>query len=451
MNILIVGNGFDLSHFLPTKYDHFMEAMISIENFSSTSKDMNFDDIYQKLLTKESFFFTRTKELYDYQKIKLDQDQIKKFKDQLELNIWYKYFLKHVNDIKTWIDFEQKIEEALIHAVKAINIIEERHSTTRFFNSPIYTAPRNSPNSYFFTEFQFNILLCLNFIEENSKNPTSTIRVGKLNKTYFKSETNEFYGFDSNKFISFLQKQLSDFIEIFNLYLTLIINNLAPLSNFKIEELNNINKVYSFNYTNSFEKFYNSEVEIYYLHGKSGENQNLVLGISDLKEGSLKNLKAYEFTKYHQKILKNTQYDFLNLDIKKNNAHLRDLEEAKLMYRAGLNTYPLSNNLSNKVSNLEFAIQNINLNITIWGHSLDISDEVYINEIFSFNEEIDNNVRVTIYYFNNQAKSDLLTNLFHILGKDKVERWMKNKWLEFKENPSNKKTIKPVLSEHSLF
>ncbi|HAV3447557.1 TPA: hypothetical protein JIE24_001087, partial [Acinetobacter baumannii] len=26
MNILIVGNGFDLSHYLPTKYDHFMVA-----------------------------------------------------------------------------------------------------------------------------------------------------------------------------------------------------------------------------------------------------------------------------------------------------------------------------------------------------------------------------------------------------------------------------------------
>ena len=32
MNILIVGNGFDLSHYLPTKYDHFMDAMQEIEN-----------------------------------------------------------------------------------------------------------------------------------------------------------------------------------------------------------------------------------------------------------------------------------------------------------------------------------------------------------------------------------------------------------------------------------
>ena len=31
MNILIVGNGFDLSHYLPTKYDHFMDVMGEIE------------------------------------------------------------------------------------------------------------------------------------------------------------------------------------------------------------------------------------------------------------------------------------------------------------------------------------------------------------------------------------------------------------------------------------
>ncbi len=31
MNILIVGNGFDLSHYLPTKYDHFMDVMRAIE------------------------------------------------------------------------------------------------------------------------------------------------------------------------------------------------------------------------------------------------------------------------------------------------------------------------------------------------------------------------------------------------------------------------------------
>ena len=48
---------------------------------------------------------------------------------------------------------------------------------------------------------------------------------------------------------------------------------------------------------------------------------------------------------------------------------------------------------------------------------------------------MDNNVRVIIYYYDNFAKFDLLANLIHILKKDKVELWMKNKWLFFKLNP----------------
>ncbi|MDC4682117.1 hypothetical protein NQ804_18765, partial [Acinetobacter baumannii] len=70
------------------------------------------------------------------------------------------------------------------------------------------------------------------------------------------------------------------------------------------------------------------------------------------------------------------------------------------------------------------------------GHSLDVSDADYINEIFDFNNNRDDNVRVTVYYFNEAAKFDLLANLIHILKKDKVERWMKNGWLEFYKNPT---------------
>ncbi len=48
---------------------------------------------------------------------------------------------------------------------------------------------------------------------------------------------------------------------------------------------------------------------------------------------------------------------------------------------------------------------------------------------------MDNNVHVTVYHFNKVAKFDLLANLIYILGKEKVEYWMKNKWLTFKPNP----------------
>ena len=79
--------------------------------------------------------------------------------------------------------------------------------------------------------------------------------------------------------------------------------------------------------------------------------------------------------------------------------------------------------------------RNLNLYFYIWGHSLDVSDKDYIIDLFSLNDDIDRNVRVIVYHFNKTAKFDLLNNLLAILGKDKVEHWMKNKWLQFKENP----------------
>jgi len=33
--ILILGNGFDLAHFLPTKYEHFITAMRAVEDADS--------------------------------------------------------------------------------------------------------------------------------------------------------------------------------------------------------------------------------------------------------------------------------------------------------------------------------------------------------------------------------------------------------------------------------
>jgi len=74
-------------------------------------------------------------------------------------------------------------------------------------------------------------------------------------------------------------------------------------------------------------------------------------------------------------------------------------------------------------------------NILIWGHSLDSSDREYITSIFGLNDKKDLGVRVVIFFFNSQAKFALLNNLLAILGKDKVEQWMKKGWLKFEPNP----------------
>ena len=57
MNIFIIGKGFDLSHYLPTKYALFMVAMEAIENWDVSKGKMKFDDLFSALYEKEDYFF----------------------------------------------------------------------------------------------------------------------------------------------------------------------------------------------------------------------------------------------------------------------------------------------------------------------------------------------------------------------------------------------------------
>ncbi|NNH02085.1 AbiH family protein [Acinetobacter sp. ANC 5414] len=134
MNILIVGNGFDLSHYLPTKYDHFMDVMSAIEdkntgglpeNLSERKIEewleeldkifqkrnemepspyhMNFDELFFK--TRDPNFIGKTKEHYLTDSILLSTQDVIKIQYRLSHNCWYQYFKNHVVEIKTWIDF----------------------------------------------------------------------------------------------------------------------------------------------------------------------------------------------------------------------------------------------------------------------------------------------------------------------------------------------------------
>ena len=115
MNILIVGNGFDLSHYLPTKYDHFMDVMSAIEgkntgekvpnltihtvhewmdildemflknkNSNSFKFEMSFDELFSKI--RDIKFIEKAKEYYFIDKINLSAKDVLKTQYKLELN-----------------------------------------------------------------------------------------------------------------------------------------------------------------------------------------------------------------------------------------------------------------------------------------------------------------------------------------------------------------------------
>ncbi|GEM_PF-342364 len=478
MNILIVGNGFDLSHFLPTKYDHFMDVMKAIEEkslgqsiantFNNSTEDFptllmkvseikntlnekNYEMCFGELFNKcrEKWFIDQTESKYDTSKINLNFKQVLEFKYLLRNNGWYQYFKDHLKEIDTWIDFENKIEEALKNYSKFMTQVENKDISSDFTGilngapSKIFKIDKGDLRFVNYFKFSVDEKIITNFmlssgqvqkIESNRKNVN-------LDYCYGRKREN---GINPSAFISYINKNLEDFIKIFNLYLELIVDNLEPKGQFEIFiksnslfELNeNIwdqpNIIYSFNYTNTYQRMY-GKTKVEYLHGVLGKNQNIVLGVSDLEDDFLKKIKAYGFTKYHQKLFKNTDYQFFDRykkRISENNKKLIDFNENL----KGENRSSFRDSLNGKIEAIK-AVNMLNLNISIWGHSLDVSDKDYILDLFSLNDDMDRNVRVIVYYFNKPAKFDLLNNLLAILGKDKVEHWMKNKWLQFKENP----------------
>ncbi|OAL77918.1 hypothetical protein AY606_10220 [Acinetobacter sp. SFB] len=463
MNILIVGNGFDLSHYLPTKYDHFMDVMDAIEKkdlgkpiqnvFSNPlntlpelilkvleikravdekTYQMNFDDLF--VICRDKKFVSKTKEIYDTTSIILSVEEIVELQYKLKKNCWYQYFKNHVEEIKTWIDFEQKIQDVLTILAECIGELEKIHNPKKIYE---YFSEHPKDGSLGIKEKNSKILNFFNFTAEeeyyrqsiNLGRPSHKSTRINLNPRFCHGES-LLNNFSPSLFLDFLSNQLDDFIEIFNLYLELVVNQLIPVHKFSIESkgIISLDKIYSFNYTNTYQRIYDL-VKVEYLHGSHGENQNIVLGIFDLEHDSLRKLKAYGFTKYHQKLFKDT--DYLFLDESKNNilAYKKRVEDFEKNYQKPNKEYYRDA--------LRFE-EKLNLNFYIWGHSLDVSDKDYIIDLFSLNDDIDRNVRVTVYYFDKNAKFMLLNNLLSILGKDKVEQWMKNKWLQFKENPEIK-------------
>ncbi|MGP5121254.1 AbiH family protein, partial [Psychrobacter alimentarius] len=211
-----------------------------------------------------------------------------------------------------------------------------------------------------------------------------------------------------------LLKDLEKFSELFINYISLIVNNLAPLRPFQnFEGLNKeIEAVYTFNYSNTFERFYPkslddqlNQLEVQYIHG-SAIKGNIVLGISDLDEEKLKKYKIYGFVKTFQKLIKNTDYKFLdNTDIKVVKSIPREAGQLRAHYE-----------------------------VVIWGHSLDASDAEYIQEMFALNDSrMLNRVVITIWYHNSPHAQ--LANLMHIMGKDVIQEWMKKGWLVFETAP----------------
>ena len=145
-----------------------------------------------------------------------------------------------------------------------------------------------------------------------------------MNATTYTFKSNEF-----NSFIAQLEKDLSDFINALDYYIAFINGFSVEKRVVDIQEIN-VDKVISFNYTDTYRRLYYpdmSDERIHFIHGKAnrvlGDSASrLVLGtndtLSDLEKDS--NISCLKFKKYFQRIYKRTGNDYNS-----NFAHLKPL------------------------------------------------------------------------------------------------------------------------------
>ncbi len=372
--ILITGNGFDLNIGLPTSYNDFIKILEYIQN----NDNLDFHNIFSN-----SDNYERIKE--NFQKCQFSKENIDKLKIELTENLWFKFFKKEY-EIDSWIDFENRIEYVLIKLFTSLEYIQQN-----VFHKGGLRAKTLVYNSETFNN-DFELIQVLGNFSIVSFDVNYMVT---LNPIFLKKRYGFYSGIDLSKVTELLRKELIQFKSIFNHYFETFIFPMYDSLKFKIEEnyYNEINYHYTFNYTPTFDRLFKSKNETRYLHGKINSLTNkIVLGINDIPSKEVNKKYFLPFTKYFQKLNNETDYIFI-----------KEVE------------------------------RNDNYMFFFFGHSLDKSDEDYINEIFDYINEIKTEIKkIIVIYHNESSKSKLLINLLNIRGKTDIVNLMRERNLIFR-------------------
>lgn len=265
MNILMIGNGFDLYHGLKTKYSDFLNF---VEQINGSSLDNIFTDEEIKLFKNNDSNNERTAFLcHLYQE-----------------NIWYEYlkerYKANQSNMQNWIDFEREIEHVII--------LLEKYFT--------YKNGSKNEDKVIFDLYSRKFDYALN----------SKIYELCLEKKYFEIS-------------NLLKNGLDDFIQALSIYLEYYIENIS-MENTREESLirslissfsDNDVHVLSFNYTHTYKEIYglSKEQDICFIHGEArNSGKNMVLGIEEYLDDDEKNrqLMFVSYKKFFQRIVKGT-------------------------------------------------------------------------------------------------------------------------------------------------
>lgn len=370
MNILVIGNGFDLAHNLPTSYSDFLKFLRCIKLTSSWHGSKN--DFLAKHVDNENlndFVVEFIKNAFDKREknpsgnFSNTNSFVQEMYDILGDNIWYAYLsyvyesgkMKGVN----WIDFESEIsyviekidkEQQNIFLPFHITVPENDAKMTNFSNLAShhlhkYIETKDKPDNYKETYYDF------------------------IEKSYL----------DLRQLVRCLEIYFTECVE--KIPITKISPNINGL---------NVQAVLNFNYTHIYANNYlsNPDIKIHYLHGEIGKPENnMVLGIDEYHSKDERNFCTnYNiYKKFTQRILYDTGFLYRDWIKIIDDNYIRFKLDEKHRYS----------------------------NLYIFGHSLDITDKDVLKDLICRSS-----VRTTIFYHDKQQQTQQIANLVKMLEQD---------------------------------
>lgn len=252
MDILILGNGFDLAHKFNTRYADFLDYC---KKKYSTTKTVGVND-------SKNFLFE---------------------------NVWVKHFINKKMSGNKWIDLEKEIYNVIVNLSKL----------------PYF---KNSINSEKFEDTIF----CVSKSNKKFNFDDVSKYFRKIDDLYY----NDSFRILIKDFVYFLYDQLRDFTKEFEKYLISDVmpdvdkkgnEYKFSLNTTQPKEKNKEVFILNFNYTNTFEKLYANKNDNYiikkpvYIHGKIGNNNNnMVLGTQSFSNENI-SAEFNVFKKHHQR------------------------------------------------------------------------------------------------------------------------------------------------------
>ena len=378
-NILVIGNGFDIAHGLPTKYVQFLEFAKEFQQFDSDS------------LGKESPFF----EYFRNTKAN-NPDLYKELKLSIAKNCWIDFFIEKADQLKkagkeTWIDFEKEISDV----VQALD--DARNSFKDQANQGKSELKMNAQ--------QWNIL---------GQIFTGKEKMGSVKQWRFSQDT-----------IIKRKKQLIEALDRLTRSLEIYLSDYISYEScprFKdIADLN-IDMVLSFNYTDTYSRIYESksfkQIRYDYIHGKAkavheGEEEcNLVLGIDEYLSPELRDTdnEFIQFKKFYQRIFKGTGSRYIDwLQERRNNKELFSAMDS---------------------------FDDIEMNVYIYGHSLNITDRDILRDLI-----LEDGAQTVVFYHNKEALGDQIANLVKVIGEEELIHRTSGSNGSIKFKQSSKETV----------